>query len=156
MRVAIATVAAMLIFASMAFAAEQTKDTYKAEVEPICQANKSASDKYLKPVKGLVKADKLKQASEDFTKAAKALEGTQKKLAAVPPPTTDSATISKWLSGIKGEVSLMKTIATKLKKGQKGPASSLSVKLSHNADATNALVFSYSFNYCKIDPSKYS
>jgi hypothetical protein len=155
MRVAIATVAAVLIFASMAFAA-QTKETYKTAVEPICKANKAKSDKYLKPVKGLVKSDKLKQASEDFTKAAKALEETQKKLAAVPAPETDTATISKWLSGIKGEISLMKTIATKLNKGQKGPASSLSVKLSHNADATNALVFSYSFNYCKIDPSKYT
>ncbi len=156
MRIALATVAAMLIFASMAVAAEQTKETYKVEVEPICKANQSKSDQYLKPVRGLVKADKLKQASTNFTKAAKALEETQKKLAAVPAPSDDATTITKWLSGIKGEVSLMKTIATKLKSGQKGSASSLSVKLSHNADATNALVFSYSFKYCKIDPSKYS
>src|SRR3954453_18934075 len=90
--------AAMLVFASVA-AAEITKDEYKAQVEPICKTNKQASDKYLKNVRSLVKHDKLKQAGQNFSKAAVALEKAQKQLAAVEKPPADSAKLTKWLKG---------------------------------------------------------
>ena len=140
----------------LASAAELNRDEYKAQVEPICKTSKSASDKYLKGVRKLVKEEKLKQASERFTKAAAALEKAQKQLAVVPQPTADEAKLAKWLNGIKGEVALMRTIATKLRQGNAGRASSLSVKLTHNATATNNLVIAFQFRYCKIDPSKYT
>ena len=76
-------------------------------------------------VEKMVKKDKLKQAGVRFSKAAAALEKAQKQLAAVPQPPEDSAKLGKWLSGIKGEVSLMKTIAAKFKAGNKGKGSSL-------------------------------
>ncbi len=154
-RVLAASFAAFLVFAAVA-AAETTKTEYKELVEPICKTNSEASDKYLKGVKNLVKNDKLKQASESFTKAANALEKAQKQLAAVEQPPADSAKLNKWLSGIKGEISLMREIATAFKSGNKGKGSSLAVKLQHNATTTNNQVISYAFKYCKIDPSKYT
>jgi hypothetical protein len=50
----------------------------------------------------------------------------------------------------------MKTIAAKFKAGNKSKGSSLSVKLTHNATVANNLVIAFQFNYCKIDPSKFS
>jgi hypothetical protein len=147
---------AFLLSSSAALAAEQTRETYKAEAEPICKADKAASDRYLKGVKGLVKDDRLAKASRNFAKAAAALERAQKQLAAVPQPPADSARLGNWLGGIKGEVALMRRISAKLAKGQKGPASSLSVRLQHNATATNNLVIAFQFNYCKIEPSQYT
>lgn len=133
-----------------------TRDSYKAEVEPICKANKSASDRFLKGVKGLVKQDKLAKASQNFAKAATALEKTQKQLAAVARPPADAARLGNWLAGIRGEVALMRQISAKLAKGKKGPASSLAVKLQHNATHTNNLVIVFQFDYCRIDPAKYA
>jgi hypothetical protein len=153
-----AAFAVMLVFASVA-AAEITKDEYKAKVEPICKTNKTASDKYLKDVRSLVKKDKLKKAGENFGKAAAALEKTQKQLAAVEQPPADAAKLTKWLKGIKEEVALMKTISTNLKKNTKAgktKATSLVVKLEKNATTTNNQVISFAFNYCRIDPSKYA
>jgi len=153
-----AAFAVMLVFASVA-AAEITKDEYKAQVEPICKTNKTASDKYLKGVRNLVKKDKLKKAGENFAKAATALEKAHKQLAAVEQPPADAAKLTKWLKGIKEEVGLMKTIATNLKKNTKAgktKATSLVVKLEKNATTTNNLVVAYAFNYCRIDPSKYA
>lgn len=135
---------------------EPTRATYVVAVEPICKTNKQASDRYLKGVKALVKNSKLAQASQNFTKAAAALEKAQRQLAAVPQPPEDAAKLAKWLSGIKSEVAQMRTIATKLKQGDKSKASSLAVKLQHNATATNNLVIAFQFDYCKIDPSKYT
>jgi len=150
-----ATTAAALLLAAPAFA-EISKDEYKAQVEPICKTNAQASDKYLKVVRGLVKKNKLKQAGENFTKAAAALERAQKQLAVVEQPPSDSVKLTKWVNGIKGQITLMRTIAAKFKAGKKTAATSLVVKLSHNATQTNNLVVPFNFKYCRIDPAKYS
>jgi hypothetical protein len=147
---------ALALLAVPAFAAEQTREGYVAAVEPICKANKQSSDRYLKGVKALVKNDKLAQASQNFTKAAAALEKAQKQLAAVPQPPADTAKLTKWLAGIKEEIAQMRTIATKLKQGDKGKASALAVRLQHNATQTNNQVIAFQFDYCNIDPSQYS
>jgi len=148
------SVAALLAFAAIAVAMDRGE--YKAAVEPICKTNRKASDRILKPVKKLVKRDKLKQASVAFAKAAKALQGAQRKLAAVEQPPADSAKLTKWLKEIKGEVALMKTISRKFKQGNKSKATSLAVKLQNNATKANNNVIVFGFNYCKIDPSKYT
>ncbi len=155
----LAGVTALLVFASFAVALTADQETYKAAVEPICKSNKAAADRLLGPVKGLVRKDKLKPAGTAFGKAAKELEKTRKKLAAVSQPSSDAAKLSKWLSEIKSEVKLMKTISSNFKKNTKAgksKATSLVVKLQKNATKANNLVLSYEFNYCKIDPSKYS
>ena len=144
----------VLAFASLAFAIERPE--YKEQVEPICKKNKEESEKFLKGVKTLVKKNKLKQAGTDFSKAASALEKAEKQLAAVPQPEADAAKLGKWLKDIKGEVTLMRQIASAFKSGNKAKGSSLSVKLTHNATTANNLVLVFGFNYCKIDPSKFS
>jgi len=155
----LACAAALMVFATSAFGLTEEQTAYKAQVEPICKANKSAADRLLGPVKGYVKADKLKKAGKAFGQAATELEKTQKKLAAVTPPPADSAKISKWLSEIKAEVGLMKTISANFNKNTKAgksKATSLAVKLQNNATKANNNVISFQFNYCKIDPSKYT
>lgn len=152
----IAALTVLALLAGPATAAEQTREGYVAAVEPICKRNKAAADRLLGPVKGLVKQDKLKQAGTAFSKAATELEKTQKKLAAVPQPPSDAAKLSKWLSEIRSEVALMRTIATKFRQGKKGPASSLAVKLQQNATKAYNMVIAFQFDYCRIDPSRYS
>jgi hypothetical protein len=147
---------ALALLAVPAFAAEQTREGYVAAVEPICKANKQSSDRYLKGVNALVKNDKLAQASQNLTKAAAALEKAQKQLAVVPRPPADAAKLTKWLAGIKAEVAQMRTIATKLKQGDKSKASYLAVKLQDNARQTNNQVLAFEFNYCNINPAQYN
>jgi len=149
-----AVAAALLVFAAYAMADERAD--YKAQVEPICKTNKEASDRILTGVKKLVKQDKLAQAGQAFAKAAIALEKAQKQLAAVPQPGADAARLTKWLSEIKSEVALMRTISKKFKAGNKSKATSLAVKLQNNANKANNLVIVFQFNFCKIDPSKYT
>ena len=53
----------------------------------------------------------------------------------------------------------MKTIAANFNKNTKAgksKATSLAVKLQNNATKTNNNVIVFQFNYCKIDPSKYT
>jgi hypothetical protein len=154
LRALFAGVASLLVFAAVAVAIERPE--YVDQVEPICKKNKEASDRLLSGVKKMVKQDKLKQAGTAFKKAAAALEKAQKELLGVEKPTADSAKLTKWLSEIKAEVALMKTISAKFTLGNKSKATSLAVKLQNNATKANNLVIVFQFNYCKIDPSKYT
>jgi phosphomevalonate kinase len=158
-RAVLATLTVVLALAAMASVAigdpSESIEAYKTAVEPICKTNKEASKRILTGVEKLVKEDKLKPAGAKFAAAAKALEQAEKELAAVPQPPESAAKLGKWLSGVKGEVSLMKTIAAKFKAGNKSKGSSLVVKLKNNATKTNNLVLSFRFNYCKINPSQF-
>lgn len=158
-RAVLATFTVVLALVAMASVAigdsSESIEAYKAAVEPICKTNKEASKRILTGVEKLVKEDKLKQAGAKFAAAAKALEQAEKQLAAVAQPPEAAAKLGKWLSGVKGEVSLMKTISAKFKAGNKSKGSSLVVKLKNNANKTNNLVLSFRFNYCKINPSQF-
>ena len=152
---ALAALAALMVFATVAVGAVDRAE-YKALVEPICKKNKEASDRLLKGVRNLVRRDKLRQAGERFAKAGRALRRTHLQLAAVEQPAADSARLDKWLSEIKAEAALMKTISRKFRQKNKSKATSLAVKLQNNATRANTLVIVFQFNYCKIDPSKYT
>jgi hypothetical protein len=149
------TAAAFLSLASLA-AAEVSRETYKAEVEPICEANTKANEKTLKNVKQEVKKGKLKPASIAFTKAAKALKSAHSELEAVAPPEADKATITKWLGQIKTEIGYFEAVAKKLKQGNKNAAEKMVIKLTHNVELANDTVLGFDFHYCKANTAKFT
>ncbi len=148
--------AAALSAASLASATEVTRDSYKAEVEPICKTNTEANEKILKGVRQLVKAGKLKAAGAQFTKAAKALKQAYNQLKAVPQPPADTAKLGKWLAYVKTEAELFEKAAAALKANNKTKAQTYVVKLTHNANLANNQVLAFGFRYCKLEPSKFT
>jgi hypothetical protein len=154
--IALAALAAFLMAAvPLAFAAEQTKEGYVAEVEPICEANTTANAKILKNVKSEVKAGKLQPAGASLIAAGKALKKTWRELSAVPQPAADSTKLTKWLGYVKGEAELFEKAGTLLKAGKKAPAQQVVNKLSKNANLANFEVVSFGFQYCRFEPSKF-
>jgi hypothetical protein len=154
--VALASLAVFLMVAvPLALAAEPTKESYVAEVEPICQTNTRANEKILKNVKAEVKAGKLAPAGASLTAAGKALKKTWTELGAVPQPSADAARLTKWLGYVKGEAELFEKAGKLLKAGQKAPAQQIVSKLTTNANLANFEVLSFGFRYCKFEPSKF-
>jgi hypothetical protein len=154
--IALAALAVFLMAAvPLALAAEQTKESYVAEVEPICEANTKANEKLLKNVKSQVKAGKLTPAGASLITAGKALKKTWSELSAVPQPSADSAKLTKWLGYVKGEAELFEKAGTLLKAGKKAPAQQVVNKLSKNANLANFEVVSFGFHYCRFEPSKF-
>jgi hypothetical protein len=145
---------ALLCTAVPAFAEGPTREEYKEQVEPICQAGK-AKEEILKNVRKEVKEGKLKKASRQVATAAAALKQTYLKLLKVPKPSEDVARLTKWLKGIKTGVELLETTGRKLAKGEKNAALRMVVRLKSNADKTNNQVLEYQFRYCHVDPSKF-
>lgn len=153
--VAIAALA-VLVTASLALAAETTRDEYKAQVEPICKTNSKANERILGGVRKEVKQGKLKPAAQAFSKAASALKKTLAQLKAVPQPSADQAKLGKWLKYVGAEASLFEAASKKLKAGDKTGASAMVIRLTHNATLANNTVASFEFEYCRFEPSRFT
>jgi hypothetical protein len=145
----------LVVAVPLAFAAEQTKESYVAEVEPICEANTKANEKILKNVKSEVRAGKLAPAGASMTMAGKALKKTFTELGAVAQPAADSAKLTKWLGYVKSEAELFEKGGKLLKAGQKAQAEQIVNKLTQNANIANFEVISFGFRYCRFEPSKF-
>jgi len=151
------SLAAMLLFAVAApLALAITRTEYKAMVEPICKKNSEANERILTGVRKLVKHNKLKQAGAKFLKASTALKKTYNELKVVEQPAEDSARLTKWLGYVKTEAELFNSGGKALKAGNKKKAQQYVNKLDSNANKANAEVLSFSFHYCKFEPSKYT
>ncbi|MFL5898537.1 MAG: hypothetical protein ACJ76D_08765 [Solirubrobacterales bacterium] len=138
-----------------ASAAEATPQTYKEQVEPICQRNTEANARILKGARSNVKAGKLKKASRQLLAAARALKQTRGQLIKVQQPAEDAARLARWLKGVKTEVEMLEATGSKLAKGEKNAAVKMVIRLESNANKTNNLVLDYQFRYCRFQPAKF-
>ncbi len=137
-------------------AEEPTRAEYKADVEPICKVNTKANENILAGVEGKVKQGKLKQAGRQFTRAATALKGTLRQLKAVPKPPADVERLTEWLQRVDKQRTLLQEIGQALIAEKRRKAETLSVKLVSGARLANALVVSFSFNYCRFETSDFT
>jgi hypothetical protein len=145
-----------LVMAAAAFAAEVSRDEYKAAVEPICKTNTQANERILAGVKKEVRAGKLKPAAAKFTKASAALQKALHELEGVPRPAADEARLAKWFSYVKIEAELFATAGKKLKAGDKPGAEHIVTKLTQNANKANLEVLPFGFRYCRLEPAKFT
>ena len=140
----------------MASGAELTRDEYVARVEPICKANTEANEKIFKGAKEEVKAKELKKAATHFARATVAFQRTIKQLKAVPAPAADQAKLTKWIGYLEAESSFLGKIGKALAAEQKAQAQTYSVRLNRNSNLANNTVLGLGFDYCRIDPSRFS
>lgn len=151
---ALAGVLLLLAFAaSLAMAAEVSREEYKAAVEPICKKNVEADSRILKGVRQEVKQGELKKAAGKFAKAAAALEKAHRELSAVPQPTADEARLGKWLGYIKTEVKYLREASQALKAGDKHKLPRVQVQLERYVRLANNEVLPFDFHYCKSKPA---
>ena len=148
-------VAASLLGAPGAGAAELTREEYAAKAEPICKTNVLANKRIFKGAKGEVKADKLKPASTHFFRAATAFGKTIDLLEAVPRPSEDEARLAKWLGLLRDEKTIIEKVGRALAGGDKHKAGSYSVDLNRNSTLANNTVLGFGFDYCRIEPSRF-
>jgi len=146
----------LLLCAQGAMAGELTREEYVARAEPICKANTEANRRIFKGAKDEVKEGKLKRASTHFSRAKSALAKTVSQLDAIPKPTADEAKLDKWIGYLGQERDLLGKIAKALGREDKASAQQLSVRLNRNSNLANNTVLAFGFDYCRIDPSRFS
>lgn len=161
MRLGSLLVAALLIGACLfgalaASGAEVGRAEYREAAEPICRRNTEANERILAGVKAEVRDGKLKPAASKFARAAAALKRTARRLEALPRPPVDLPRLAKWFGYVKDEVGYFEAIAARLKAGKKGAAEQLVARLSTTASRANNTVIVFEFDYCRLEPSRFT
>lgn len=113
-----------LAAAPLAHGEEQTRESYKAQVEPICMANRKANERIMAGVQRRVNENRLKPAGKQFIRVSRSLGGLIGRLVKVPPPATDVHRIERWLE-------IMRLLKTRLRLVGKYYGEGLKIKGNH-------------------------
>ncbi|HWB70541.1 MAG TPA: hypothetical protein VG518_11245 [Solirubrobacterales bacterium] len=151
-----ALLASLAIAVPLASAEEITRDEYVARVEPVCKTNTEANQRIFKGAKSEVKEGELTKASKRFKRAVVAFNKTISQIKAVPEPAADKPKLDKWIGYLKIESSYLGKIGKALGEGNKYKAQNLSVRLNRNSNLANNTVLAFGFDYCRIQPSRFS
>jgi hypothetical protein len=154
--VALCAMAIFTSIASFAFAGEVTRASYREAVEPICKSDTQANERIFAGVKQEVRQGKLKPAAAKFSKAAVALKAAIAQIQKVPVPAADAARLSRWLGKVSNEAGYFEAVARKLNAGDKAGAEHLVNKLTTEAGAANNIVIPFEFQYCRLEPSRFT
>jgi hypothetical protein len=144
--VALATLAA----APPAHAEEQTRESYKAQVEPICQANRTANTKIMAGASERVKKGKLEIAGKQFVRVSRSFGGLIKQLATVPPPPADSHRVERWLELMRLLETRLRTVGKYFKQGEKIKATHESILAERSGLSANNISIVFHFHYCRL------
>jgi hypothetical protein len=141
---------AMLAIATLATGEEQTRDSYKAQVEPICQANRSANEKIMAGARDRVNKDKLVLAGKQFIRVSGSVAGLIKQLAPVPAPSADERRIEHWLGSIQLLKQRLREVGKYYKAGEKIKATHTSILAERAGLSANNTSIVFHFHYCRF------
>jgi hypothetical protein len=141
---------AMLAVASPAGGEEQTRDSYKAQIEPICKANRSANERIMAGSRERVNAGKLMPAGKQFIRVSESFGKLIKQLAPVPPPATDSNRIDRWLDIMGLIKSRLRNVGKYFIAGEKIKATHESILAERSGISANNATIVLHFRYCRF------
>jgi len=141
---------AMLVIAPFAAGEEQTRDSYTAQVEPICQANRSANEKIMAGAKERVRKGRLVPAGKQFIRLSGSVGGMVKQLSTVPAPTADARRIEHWLGSIQLLEQRLREVGKYYKAGEKIKATHTAILAERAGLSANNTSIVFHFNYCRF------
>ena len=146
-----ATAIAMLAIAPLAAGEEQTRDSYKAQVEPICQANRSANEKIMAGARDRVNNGKLVLAGKQFIRVSGSVAGLIAQLVTVPAPSADERRIEHWLDSIRLLAQRLREVGKHYKAGEKIKATHTSILAERAGLSANNTSIVFHFHYCRFN-----
>jgi hypothetical protein len=141
---------AMLAVAPLAAGEEGTRESYKAQVEPICQANRKANEKIMAGARARVNRGKLTLAGKQFIKVSGSVAGLVKQLAPIPAPAADVRRVEHWLGSIRLLKQRLRNVGKYYKAGEKIKAAHTSILAERAGLSANNTSIVFHFHYCRF------
>jgi hypothetical protein len=145
-----ALVALTLAVAPLARAEEPSRESYVAQLEPICQANRAANERIMNGAKERVSAGKLKPAGRQFIRVSRSFGSLIKQIAAVPPPPADSHRVERWLALMHLLEGRLLNVGKYFIEGEKIKATHESIQAERSGNSANNAIFALHFRYCRF------
>lgn len=140
----------MLAIAPLAAGEEQTRESYKATVEPICLDNREANERIMAGARERVNKGKFELAGEQFIRVSSSFGGLVKRIAAVPPPSTDDRRIDRWLSSMRLLKTRLRSVGKYYKEGKDIKAAHESILAERSGITANNISIDFHFRYCRF------
>jgi hypothetical protein len=129
---------------------EQTRESYKAQVEPICQANRSANERIMAGARERVNRNQLKPAGKQFIRVSESFGKLIGKLAKVPAPVTDEHRIVRWLEIMHQLKSRLRLVGRYFIAGEKIKGTHESILAERSGISANNTTIVLHFHYCRF------
>lgn len=142
---------AMGAIAPLAHGEEQTRDSYKAQVEPICQANRSANERIMAGARERLSKGKLELVGKQFIRVSGSVGGLIERLVKVPAPTTDETRVEHWLGSIRLLKQRLREVGKYYKAGEKIKAAHESILAERAGLSANNTSIVFRFHYCRFN-----
>jgi hypothetical protein len=140
----------LLAIAPLAPAEEPTRESYVAQIEPICQANRSVNERIMAGAKERVNKGKLELAGKQFVRVSSSLGGLIKRIAAVPPAPSDSHRVKRWLDLMRLVEGRLRNVGKYFKEGEEIKASHESIQAERSGNSANNAIFALHLHYCRF------
>ena len=155
---ALLVAAALLAAAALAVTStEQTRESYVAQVEPICKTNTKANERILAGVRKESQGRQAEGRRRPVHAGRGGLRQGREADQGGAAAGADAAKLTKWLGYLEDEQKLLGEIGKALKADNKSQGADRSrCRLTHNGNLANNAVLGFEFNYCLIDSSRFS
>lgn len=145
-----AVVIAMLAIAPLAAGEEQTRDSYKVQVEPLCQANRSANEKIMAGAKDRVNNDKLGPAGKQFIRLSASFGRLIKQLGTIPPPPADERRVERWVDSMRLIKRRLREVGKYYKADEKIRGTHTAILAERAGLSANNTSIVFNFHYCRF------
>ena len=147
----VALAATVLAVVPTVAGAEQTRETYKAQVEPICAANRQANERIMAGARERVNKGDLAPAGGQFIRASDSVGKLAKQLAAVPAPAGDERRISRWLQLIRLLKTRLHNVGKYFKAGEEIKGTHESILAERAGLSANNISIVFHFRACRFN-----
>jgi hypothetical protein len=141
---------AMLAIAPLARGEEQTRESYKAQVEPICLANREANERIMDGARERVNQGKLVPAGKQFIRVSDSFGGLIKQLTVIPPPPEDDHRVDRWFEQMRLLKTRLRTVGKYYKEGEKIKAAHEAILAERSGIAANNISIVFKVRYCRF------
>jgi hypothetical protein len=146
----LAATVALLAVAPTVHGEEQTRESYKAQVEPICAANREANERIMAGARRRVNKGEFELAGEQFIRVSASFGGLIKQIAAVPPPPADARRVSRWLHFMRLVKTRLRTVGKHYKDGDEIKAAHESILAERSGISANNISIVFKVRDCRF------
>ncbi len=146
----LAIAAALLGAVPLAHGEEQTRETYKARIEPICKANREANERIMEGAQRRVNQREYEAVGKQFIRVSESFGGLIPKLGAVPPPVGDERRVERWFEQLRLVKTRLRQTGRYYKEGEDIKAAHEAILAERSGIAANNISIVFKVRYCRF------
>lgn len=151
-----AVLVATLAVATTAYGAdEQTRESYVAAVEPICERDREAGAQILSGTRENIREGRLGVAGRQLIRASRRFGSTIGQLVAVPRPAADEEKLQRWFGFLRLVKERLRKTGKFYEEGKELKATHESIRAEKSGNAANNVSFVFRFRYCRLSRSRF-